>query len=173
MHLLRGPRGEPQCGKANALKRKGAHTEHTELEGGDMRASTLIGILIQHSYCDTVQFIYWDAFGERSFLGFDPGQSPTTLPIARLCLSVIAFLFGIIFGAFHRRWRERKSAIDGTAIRAVLRSPDLWRSFFAAPLVFSGVYAAAQTQPDFVVAFFFPFQTGPLNGGRPNRSSKH
>jgi hypothetical protein len=102
---------------------------------------------------------YWYAFGQNSFLGFDRSDGAAAAA-ARIVLSAIALLIGIVFGVFHRLWRERAEPLDFGAVIAGLRSADLWRSLLAAPLVFAGVYAAAQSQPDHVVAFFFAFQTG-------------
>jgi hypothetical protein len=102
---------------------------------------------------------YWYSFGNEQFLGFDEGDDVAQTS-TRIALSTAALLMGVVFGAFHRLWRERVEQLDMTAVMAGLRSAELWRSLLAAPLVFSGVYAAAQAQPDHVVAFFFAFQTG-------------
>jgi hypothetical protein len=102
---------------------------------------------------------YWYAFGRASFLGFDPSSDEPNTAL-RIFLSAAALMIGIVFGAFHRLWRERTEVLDLAAVKAGLRNAELWRSLLAAPLVFAGVYAAARTQPDHVVAFFFAFQTG-------------
>lgn len=102
---------------------------------------------------------YWYVFDKDTFLGFDP-EGVGGLPADRIAISAVALLTGIIFGAFHRLWREWKEPLNFAAIKAGLRSAELWRSLLAAPLVFSGVYAAARSQPDYVLAFFFAFQTG-------------
>jgi hypothetical protein len=123
-----------------------------------MRVSRLIGSLVLLLLILTV--FYWFTFDRHSFLGFEPGEAATRLPIWRIVLSAVALILGIASGAMHRLWLDRKEPMDLTAATAALRSAGLWRSLLAAPIVFSGVYAAAQTQPDYIVAMFFAFQTG-------------
>jgi len=87
--------------------------------------------------------------------GGDQNQTRT-----KLVLSVVAMLVGIIAGSFHRLWRTRKGPLTVAAVKAGFKSAELWRSLLASPLLFSGVYAAGNTHPDFVVACIFAFQTG-------------
>jgi hypothetical protein len=101
---------------------------------------------------------YWFSFNTPSFLGF--GEDDKVNSALRIALSATALLIGIVFGSLHRLWRERTDPLNRSAIIAGLQSAELWRSILAAPLVFSGVYAVARSQPDHILAFFFAFQTG-------------
>ncbi len=106
-----------------------------------------------------VAAFYWLA---QQFVPQSQTESATvpTLSVSRIILTAVALLIGILFGSLHRIWRERREAMSFSVLRMAFLDPELWRSFLAAPLVFSGVYAAAQAQPDVVVAFFFAFQCG-------------
>jgi hypothetical protein len=96
-----------------------------------------------------------------SIFGFDPSiAADSPMPILRIALTVAALVLGILFGSCHRIWRERKEPMNFSVVKAALLDADLWRSLLAAPIAFSGVYAAARTQPDYIVAFFFAFQSG-------------
>jgi hypothetical protein len=94
-------------------------------------------------------------------LGFEPPPDEGWLrPALMGSLSVLGLLGGIVFGSIHRYWRERQEPVDRKALLEALSAPELWRSLLTAPLIFAGVYAASRTQPDWVVGFFFAFQSG-------------
>ncbi|UIJ70750.1 hypothetical protein [Aurantimonas sp. HBX-1] len=78
----------------------------------------------------------------------------------KIILSALAMVVGIVFGAIHRAWGMRKNPISWAAFKLVFRSPELWRAMLLSPIVFSGVYVAAQEQPDYVLAFIVAFQSG-------------
>lgn len=78
----------------------------------------------------------------------------------RAALTATALVLGIVFGAFHRLWKERTEDMSIQAVISGLRSAEMWRSLLLAPLVFSGSYVAAREQPDLVVSFVFAFQSG-------------
>lgn len=90
-------------------------------------------------------------------LGFQEGDTSGYL---KIIISAMAMIIGIIFGAIHRSWSTRKSPVTWPAVRVVLRSPELWRAMLLSPIVFSGVYVAAQEQPDYILAFVVAFQSG-------------
>lgn len=90
-------------------------------------------------------------------LGFQEGGSSGN---AKIVVAGIAMIIGIVFGAMHRAWSLRVRPINFSAVRTVLRSPELWRAMLLSPIVFSGVYVAAQEQPDFILAFVVAFQSG-------------
>ena len=90
-------------------------------------------------------------------LGFQSGESSGYF---KIIISAMAMIIGIIFGAIHRSWSLRKSPVTLSSVKAVLRSAELWRAMLLSPIVFSGVYVAAQDQPDYVLAFVVAFQSG-------------
>lgn len=75
-------------------------------------------------------------------------------------IALVGMMFGIIFGSLHRIWRERNEAMSLSVVKSSLLSPEIWRSVLVSPLVFIGVYIAAQAQPDVILSFFFSFQSG-------------
>lgn len=95
-----------------------------------------------------------------SFLGFSAVNKTTNSQLESIFLTSIGLLVGIVCGAFHRRWREQKTPISFVSLKEIFRSPDLWRSIIAAPLLFSGVYAVCRDQVDLVLSFAFAFQSG-------------
>jgi hypothetical protein len=108
-----------------------------------------------------VLLFYGAVIRNHDIFGFDPDSaSDQQLPLLRILLTIVALIFGIIFGSCHRIWRERKEPMSLGAIKSALVDAELWRSLLVAPLAFSGVYVAARTQPDYIVAFFFAFQSG-------------
>src|SRR5207249_3075887 len=99
------------------------------------------------------------------FLGFTP-KTPgerRELPVLDIVLVVISMVAGILFGTLHAALAAKENvpsfSVKEAAIKA-LGSVGLWKSLLAAPLVFAGVYTAAQTQPDRVIALLFAFQNG-------------
>lgn len=105
-------------------------------------------------------FLYFWAWSDGR-LGFDPEvRNYNWNSIARTVLALVGLLIGIVAGGFHRLWRERTDALKFADFKAAMASPEIWRSLVAAPLVFTGVYTAAQAQPDIVLSFFFAFQSG-------------
>lgn len=75
-------------------------------------------------------------------------------------VSIVALLCGITFGSLHRIWRDQKTPLDFSALKAALRNPELWRSLLLSPMLFSGAYLAAQQQTNMILAFIVAFQVG-------------
>lgn len=105
-------------------------------------------------------FVYFWAWSDGR-LGFDPEVTNYNWnSIARTLLALLGLLTGIVAGGFHRLWRERIDPLKFSDLKAAMSNPEIWRSLVAAPLVFTGVYTAAQAQPDIILSFFFAFQSG-------------
>jgi len=73
-------------------------------------------------------------------------------------LSGFAILFGILFGSLYNRLRQFEGHLNlGRELIETFQSSRFITSLLIAPLIFGGVYVAAKTQPDRVVAFLFAF----------------
>ena len=109
-------------------------------------------------------FYYLSLNGDQGFSHFLPGstESPSqSLPLGRVLLSVLAMVIGMLFGALYEQIGSQKDSISfRNEILTVLKSSRLFRSLLAAPILFVGVYTAAQSQPDLVVSLIFAFQNG-------------
>ena len=95
------------------------------------------------------------------FLNFGEAEQNKPLPIGKILSSVIAMLFGILFGALYDQIFSKKRSISlKNEIIRLSKSPRLFRSLLASPVLFVGVYVAAKSQPDMVIALIFAFQNG-------------
>ena len=94
---------------------------------------------------------------------FDPGSSgkEKPFPIARTIWSALVMIVGIVAGALNSnlRGRQQIESVIGE-LMTTLRSTQFIKSVVAAPIVFSAVYLATRTQPDWVLASIFAFENG-------------
>jgi hypothetical protein len=93
---------------------------------------------------------------------FDPTEATSaTVPAGRLVASASAMLFGILFGSFYNLLRKKTKIVSWRAeVVDLLRSAQVFRALLAAPVIYSGVYLAARSQPDIVLSLIFAFQNG-------------
>jgi hypothetical protein len=122
----------------------------------------LLGMLLMGA----ILIVFWDLSLNRrlAVIGFEEGHEvgpPSPLPWTDIGLNALALIVGIVFGAAHEQWMARPDDR--------IRLSDFWHtlttgrslaSLVAAPLLFTGVYAVARSQPDRVVALLFAFQNG-------------
>ena len=99
-----------------------------------------------------------------SFLGYDKKPDATVerkMPLSELVVSALAMLGGIIAGSVYRQL-DGEGTIDSLKVLAqeTFLSANFFRAVIASPLLFAGVYVAAKTQPDRVVAVLFAFENG-------------
>lgn len=94
-----------------------------------------------------------------SLIFFDSDISHTIGGLSPYAMS-LAMLAGVIFGSSYTALRERPDDNPWASIKNSFRSPHFYKALLASPIVFSGVYAIARTNPDPVIALAFCFQNG-------------
>lgn len=98
-----------------------------------------------------------------TLLGFgqddeSPEGSASFLGVA---LSAGTMFVGLMFGALYERLLGKSGAISiSRELVLLFQSASFIRALLVAPVVFAGVYAVSQTQPDLIVAMIFAFQNG-------------
>ena len=109
-------------------------------------------------------FFYFYVGGtDIGFLGFDSSIGDKAYPVASFFLTVIAMLGGIFFGSIHD---EIKNKEDTEAINLlkeaalVLKRKRFINAILVSPVLFIGIYVAAKTEPDHVIATLLAFQNG-------------
>ena len=96
---------------------------------------------------------------------FDPASfSPSDaggLPLGPIITNAAAMLVGITFGSVHESLKAVRGEVGILEVsKRALNSAAFFKSVLASPIVFGGVYLAAQKQPDQVIALIFAFQNG-------------
>jgi hypothetical protein len=87
-------------------------------------------------------------------------EHSTAGPVISPYLMSIAMLAGILFGVTYEELRAVRAVKFRLLLGNILGKPGLYRALVAAPIVFSGVYAFAQSSADPVIAAVFAFQNG-------------
>lgn len=107
-----------------------------------------------------VGFYMWSLDAYHSRLGFVE-QEGLGVPVSQIGLALTFLLLGVLFGALFQELHTQGTPVRiGGILRGVLARSDLWQGLLAAPLLFSGVYAASRTHPDLIISSLFAFQTG-------------
>jgi uncharacterized membrane protein len=112
--------------------------------------------------CVLILFYDW-TFNDRirivGFQGDEPTQSPR--PIAMdVAFCATALVLGILFGTIYEQISKRQRINWKTELVRALGSAHFATSLVIAPVLFAGVYSAARSQPDLIVALMFAFQNG-------------
>jgi len=81
------------------------------------------GVAFGVMVCILVIF-YLHVLGTERFLGFEENEDGL-LAAVRIIVSATALVTGIVFGTFHRMWRERKEPLDFASVKAGFRSAEL------------------------------------------------
>jgi hypothetical protein len=96
------------------------------------------------------------------FLSFDKTdntKNPTSL--LEVFLSGGAMLAGLIFGTLYERLNKIAGQISiWGELKLLFTTAPFFRALLVSPLVFAGVYAISQKQPDLVVALILAFENG-------------
>jgi hypothetical protein len=100
--------------------------------------------------------------GSEGFVLFgDPAPGKPKVPLWEVAASIAAMLAGLLASVINERLGRTETSIDILReIGGALRSPVLFRALLASPLIYAGVYVAAQKQPDTVIALIFAFENG-------------
>ena len=120
----------------------------------------LIGLIVLVAILGA--FYAYTVMGSEGVVLFgDPAPGKPKVPLWEIAASAVAMLLGLFAGVVS----ERLGRLDVTAsalkeVRGAIASPALFRSLLASPLIYAGVYAAAQKQPDTVIALIFAFENG-------------
>jgi hypothetical protein len=113
--------------------------------------------------------LFYDFIMERSSsLGFGPTQSGAAnsaqerlQTVQDVTLTGFAILLGITFGSVYDKLKGKLGRVEVLKeLLETFQSSRFLISLLIAPLIFAGVYVAAKSQPDRVVAFLFAFQNG-------------
>ena len=106
-------------------------------------------------------YVFFYSSGFEYFNFEKTEEKAVILPLGKIFGSVIAMIFGILFGALYDQIFSRKRSVSiKKEILHLSKSPRLFRSLLASPILFVGVYVAAKSQPDTVIALIFAFQNG-------------
>jgi hypothetical protein len=121
------------------------------LLGGLAFLVAIIGAMYAYVVSGSEGFVL---FGEAT-----PGRPK--VPIWEIVASAAAMLVGLFAGVINERLaRPEHSENLLKEISVALTGPGLFRALLASPLIYAGVYAAAQKQPDTVIALIFAFENG-------------
>src|SRR5689334_2306340 len=115
----------------------------------------LIGIL--------AAFFIYSLNGTEGFRFFGEGgpEPRPSLPVWEVALSGLAMLLGLCFGVLSEHLKQRTGNTNFLKeIRGAFTSAAFFRALLASPILFSGVYVAANKQPDAVIALIFAFENG-------------
>ena len=122
-----------------------------------MKATYVVGSIILAAAALVFFYSTWSG----SEFNFSPSESPSGQNnLIRAGVALAGMMVGILFGSLHRIWRERSDRMSFAVLTESFFAPEIWRSILVSPLVFIGVYIAAQAQPDMILSFFFSFQSG-------------
>lgn len=117
----------------------------------------LVGLLVL--FAIPVLVVSWVNGVQISLMFFDSETRNGIVGLSPYLMS-LAMLAGVIFGSGYTALRERPDRHPWASMKSVFRAPHLYKALLASPIVFSGVYAIASTNPDPVIALAFCFQNG-------------
>ena len=125
----------------------------------------IMRLILGVAFLTTVVYIGFDyaVDANLSFLGFgeDAGSADKQISPLEVLLSAAAMFAGLVFGTLYERLTGTQDQVSiRHEVARVFQSAPLFRALLVSPLVFAGVYALSQSQPDLVVALIFAFQNG-------------
>ncbi len=124
------------------------------LIGGLSFLSILLGLFYAYTFG-----VHLPPIGFQSLPASDQGGA--AFPVLDALLAGALMIVGMLFGSVYAAVREMSQPVRlGSELSRALHSPHFIRALLAAPVVFCGVYLAAKSQPDRVVAALFAFENG-------------
>ena len=88
-------------------------------------------------------------------------ESVQDVPWGRIVILIVAMFVGIMFGHYHAVASKTENRLKlGKMVTDSFSDPSLWRALFASPILFAGVYSAAVSLPDVIVAVLLSFENG-------------
>src|SRR5438105_12637684 len=99
-------------------------------------------------------FYAYTVMGSEGFVFFgEPAPGKPKVPLWEVFASVAAMLLGLTAGVTSEHLGRPEAAGNvARSIKEAATSPAFFRALLASPLIYAGVYAVAQRQPDTVIA---------------------
>lgn len=109
-------------------------------------------------------FVTVEQFGAKQ-LNFDPTATDSlkekVFPWTNFLVTCLCMATGILFGSFYAQIRDKKNISSyKIELTNLFSSTHLIKSFLIAPIIFIGIYKAADANPDMVLSALFAFQNG-------------